>query len=284
MAEFSNPQLPEDVNVSRTNPLLDFARLLAAVLVIAAVALGALMLAADHLAKFIPFGVEAKLARQFESSLPARGAVTDYLQSLADRLAQAQVLPAEMSIRVHFVDEDVVNAFATLGGHIIVYRGLLARLPSENAIAMVLSHEIAHVKLRHPIASLGRGVAFGVAIAAVSAATGGDIAGRVLGSAGLLSALSFSREQERRADAEALGALVGVYGHAGASQHVFHVLEKELEQLPAQPPAILRTHPLDAQRVEALRKLARRNGWPLSGDLQPLPDPVREALSHNERK
>ena len=50
---------------------------------------------------------------------------------------------------------NVPNAFATLGGHIAVTSGLYRRMPSENALALVLAHEIAHVSARDPISALG---------------------------------------------------------------------------------------------------------------------------------
>jgi predicted Zn-dependent protease len=162
-----------------------------------------------------------------------------------------------------------VNAFATLGGHIVIYRGLLEKLPSENALAMVLSHELAHIKLRHPVSTAGRALVFGVAVGVLSSAAGGDIVSRVLGSAGLLSAMSFSRDQERAADAEGLRALVALYGHAGGAQDVFRLLEQEIARIGA-PPAILRTHPLDADRIEAIAVQARDNGWLLTGEPTPL--------------
>ena len=69
------------------------ARLLCAAVIVAAIAFGALMIAADYLAKYIPFRDEADLARQFDSSLPPPSDVADYLQSIADRLVVAQSLP-----------------------------------------------------------------------------------------------------------------------------------------------------------------------------------------------
>src|SRR5690606_17935863 len=125
-----------------------------------------------------------------------------------------------------------------------------------------ISHEIAHVRLRHPVSSLGRGLAIGVAVATLSSGAGSDIAGRALGSAGLLTALTFSRAQERAADAEALRALAGVYGHVADADAVFRVLERQAGEAPLDPPEFLRTHPLDRERIEAIGQLADAAGWP----------------------
>ncbi len=63
-----------------------------------------------------------------------------------------------MAVTAHYVTDDTINAFATLGGHLMVYQGLMRRMPGENALANVIGHEIGHVKLRHPVSSMGRGL------------------------------------------------------------------------------------------------------------------------------
>jgi beta-barrel assembly-enhancing protease len=273
--EYHNPQPPEGINVSQTRPLLDFLRLLGGVLVIAAIVFAGLALLADKLAKYIPFEKELEIASRFAADFPAPNPMSTYLQQLADRVVAAQELPAGMRIRIHYIDNSTVNAFATLGGNVVFFRGLVGKMPSENALAMVMSHEIAHVKLRHPISTFGRGLAIGIAVAMVSAGTGSDIAGRTLGNAGLLTALTFSRSQESVADADALRALARMYGHVAGAEEVFKLLQKESARGIGDVPAVLRTHPLDQDRIDAIARTAAANGWALQGPTQPLPEEIR---------
>jgi predicted Zn-dependent protease len=274
--EYRNPQPPEGINVSATHPLLDFLRLLGGTLVVAALLIGIVVLLADRLARYVPFSAEEQIAARFPVTDAGSGPVPLYLQGLATRIAGAQQLPPGMAIRIHYVDQPTVNAFATLGGNIVVFRGLLERMPSENALAMVISHEIAHVKLRHPIATLGRGLAIGVALATVSSGAGSDVAARTLGHAGLLTVLTFSRAQEREADAEALRGLAGLYGHVADADAVFRTFAQEAAKMPLDPPAFLRTHPIDQERIDAIAAAAQAHGWALDGPTQPLPDVVLE--------
>ena len=275
---YQNPELPEGINVSRSQPLLDLLRLLGGLLVAAAIVFTALGLLADKLAKYIPFATELKVAARFPDALPAPGPVTSYLQQLADRIAAAQELPEGMRINVHYVDEPTINAFATLGGNVVLFRGLLNKMPSENALAMVISHEIAHVKLRHPIASLGRGLAIGIALATLSAGAGADIAGNTLGSAGLLTALTFSRSQERDADADALQTVAKLYGHVAGVDQIFRLLREEGKKQIADVPALLRTHPLDQERINAIGLAAATQGWSANGETILLPEEIRQLV------
>lgn len=52
---------------------------------------------------------------------------------------------------VGILDTDEINAFATSGGHILISRGLIECANSEDALAAVLAHEIAHIQLQHSL-------------------------------------------------------------------------------------------------------------------------------------
>jgi len=52
---------------------------------------------------------------------------------------------------VALLDNDEINAFATSGGHIFVTRGLVNAAGSEDALAGVIAHEVAHIQLKHSI-------------------------------------------------------------------------------------------------------------------------------------
>ncbi|MCO5568009.1 hypothetical protein L7F22_021705 [Adiantum nelumboides] len=55
----------------------------------------------------------------------------------------------KMKWEVLVVDKDIVNAFCLPGGKVVVFTGLLRRFPTEEEIATVLGHEVAHVVARH---------------------------------------------------------------------------------------------------------------------------------------
>lgn len=55
---------------------------------------------------------------------------------------------------VVILDTDEVNAFATSGGHIMITRGLIDCTKTEDELAAVIAHEIAHIQLQHSIKAI----------------------------------------------------------------------------------------------------------------------------------
>ena len=268
---YENPQVPHDVNVARGNPLLEFLRLAAGLAVII-VAIGALLyFCGSWLSRLIPFEWErgwagdsvlgvSSLAQQHEHP-----ELEAYLQSLSDRLAAEMDLPSGMKPRVHWVEMPEPNAFASLGGQIAVTRGLYERVDSENALSLVLAHEIGHLRARDPIAGLGGSATMLLVLAIV----GGD-AGNLSNAFADVVRRGYSRSAEAAADEAAIAALRGVYGHAGGGASVFEefALYREEWHL-GQGPSLLSTHPLDEERISRLREAAV--GWnPATQPLQPL--------------
>ncbi|MDX2464993.1 MAG: M48 family metallopeptidase [Porticoccus sp.] len=244
--------------------------------------------AADALTQYIPFEVEHRLVNtiDIDTDADSTGPVPVYLQALADDLSQKMQLPDEMKITVSVVNSDVINAFATLGGNVVFFTGLLDNMPNENTLAMVMAHEIAHIKLRHPLRALGRGVVVGLAVATLAGAGSNSIVDDLIGSTGLLTALSFTRDQESAADELAVAALVSRYGHAEGSTQLFEVLSREYgdsnepaNSLPrTKMPEFFSTHPLSQNRIMAIEVQTRKNNWPIKGNAREIPKSILEEV------
>jgi predicted Zn-dependent protease len=89
--------------------------------------------------------------------------------------------------------------------------------------------------------------------------------------------LSFNRDQERAADEAALSALHAEYGHVGGAIDLFEVFARlPNEQRSPNVPAVefLRTHPLTANRITAIRQWAADNGAAIDGPRRPLPSGI----------
>ncbi len=268
--EYSNPQIPEGINTSQEHPLKEFIILTSGILAIVFAVLLILSVMADKLAHLIPFSVELSVTEgRFDDDKP-EVPIKRYLNKLAQRIAVAQQLPNEISIKVHYIDSDTVNAFATLGGNVLMFRGLLEQLHNENALAMVLAHEVAHIKHRHPIRSMGRGVAIGLALSVVSSSLGNSVTEAVLGSAGQVTVLKFSRDHEREADKTALNTLKNMYGHVDGATDLFEVFRK-LEKHSLASPEFFNSHPLTDKRLQRIQQFKSEIGQSDEVRKTPLP-------------
>ena len=267
-----NPRPREGINSTETSGLAEFATLVCG-LGIATVALTVVLtLAIGWLAPLIPFSWEKAVAGGVEPSVETGHPRAEAaLQELADELARRAGVPAAMAVRLHLSDSGEPNAFATLGGHVIVTRGLLQSVSSENALAMVLAHEIAHVEQRHPIQALGRGAVISLVWAALAGATGQSAVQDVLGNAGLLTMLGFSREMERVADRDALATLRARYGHTRGAAEFFRTLQERRGGETAEWTGLLQTHPRTAERLQTIARIARET---LEAAIRPLPEPI----------
>ncbi len=119
--EYENPNIPEGINVGTEHPLKDFALLAIGVLGTIVLLIVVLAWSAEYLVRFIPFSFEHALIGKFETTLEADEKPTEdfeevqrYLESLTARIVAAENLPDDMSVTVHFVDDETLNAFATL--------------------------------------------------------------------------------------------------------------------------------------------------------------------------
>ncbi|MGI9325842.1 MAG: M48 family metallopeptidase [Pseudomonadales bacterium] len=276
---YENPKQPEDINVGVEHPLKDFFAMLSAVLLIVVIAVLMLSTAAQWLARYIPFSTELQVAQAIEPHLTevSEGPIDEtarqrqvYLSQLAQRLSSVMNLPEGMVVSVHYSADSTVNAFATLGGHVLMYGGLVDKLPSENALAMVLAHEIAHVKLRHPIVAMSRGLTVSIALGSVFGMTDNAAVAQLVQWLGITSSLSFSRAQELAADEEAAQAVLALYGHLEGATALFDVLATmTAREGVLQVPEFVSTHPDLTARIERLAEIAAELG--VSGSLTPLP-------------
>lgn len=266
--KFENPSVDHGVNVTREHPLKEFFQLVVGVLVLGVVALLVVHFAAGYFASKIPFRYEEAMVGHIDALEPTDSPQRRKLQTLADRLALHMDLPPGMRVTVHYSEDDTVNAFATMGGHIFFYKGLIEKLESEDALAMVMAHEIAHVKHRHPIVSMGKGLTIMALMGSLVGMSGSSAGERLLGPTVHAGLMKFSRDQETQCDDSAADAISKLYGHILGAKELFEMFDKVADR--RQPPEILSSHPHSIGRWESLRTIAASRGWRTEGKLTPL--------------
>ena len=280
--EYRNPTMPEGINTSKVHPLKEFA-----VLSIGALALvGALAVTLGYFGGqmsrwLVSVETESRWAEGLRAQLDqgdAPPALRSYLDGLGERVAKVMALPQGMRIRLIYSDKDTVNAFATLGGTVVLYRGLLEKIPHENALVMLIAHEVAHLEHRDPIVSIGSAIGIQTAVSLLF--SGSDTT--PLQNAGLFTQLAFTRDMERDADQAALQALEDIYGHVSGADDLFRVIQEERRRgRGTEPPAFFSTHPLDEKRIETIARVARERGWRQDLPTTPLPAQFKAWLGQN---
>lgn len=224
---------------------------------------------AQEIATSIPFSAEQRFVRPYEELItkwyPGKDnenpKIELYLQALADDLADAMDMPEDIEVKVHYLDVSIANAFATLGGHVFIFKGLIDEMPDENSLAMVLSHEIAHVQNRDPVAAMGRGFAMQMLYGFIT----NDYSGGadMLSLSGEVGMSFFSRDQEQTADLSALFALQNHYGHVAGHDDFFKSMldqsvgDDEFDDLPEW----LQTHPELQKRIDYLGDAIKDQGF-----------------------
>lgn len=274
--QYQQPEIPEGINVSQGHPLREFFGLSAVVLAAMIAITAAVSLSIDYLAEQIPFSSEKVFVRAVAERFDNRDAIDNYLQSQAEKLYAPMGFDDDMKVTLHYVDEDVVNAGATLGGHIFVYRGILEKMPDENSLMMLLAHEMAHIQRRHPIKGMGKGLLLAVAFSLLFGQSN-DLSSQVVNGAGALTLMHFGRDHERESDALALAALNNYYGHTAGALSLFDILQQNGSHVPE----YMSTHPLTEHRVDGLNLMIAKNGWNKTGERRPLPAAIIDLSRHD---
>lgn len=173
--------------------------------------------------------------------------LTDYIDRIGQRLAQESYRPPTSNYQYTFqvVDDDSVNAFATLGGFVYIHTGLIKEAKNEAELASVVGHEIAHIAERHAINQMRRmALTNGLATAA-----GVDESQIVQIGVEIALRLPHSREAEYEADRVGLNMMTAAgYAQIGMIDFMKKLLRSR------SVPTFLSTHPHTSDRIQALEQ------------------------------
>ncbi len=210
--------------------------------------------------------------------------ITKYISALGRKLVEKSGRPGlEYSFKV--VDSPEVNAFALPGGFIYVNRGLIETADSEDELAGVLGHEIAHVVARHGAEQAMRAglVQAGIgALGGLLGQRGGTGASMTKMAAQMVATgvfLKFSRDAERQADQ--LGARMLLDANI-RPQGMVSFFEKLSAMQRTQPNAVLKffsSHPSPDERARNVSTLVASRAVESSGVNSPEFESVRKKLA-----
>ena len=159
--------------------------------------------------------------------------------------------------QVNVIDSKELNAFCMPGGRIMFYSGLIEQLNlTDDEIAIVMGHEIAHALREHSREQISQQIAAQTGIGIGAALLGLGDAGAQLGDQGYqaLVATKFSRTDETEADRIGLE----LAARAGYDPRAGLTLWKKMGAAAGSkdgPPEFLSTHPADANRSATIQSL-----------------------------
>jgi predicted Zn-dependent protease len=178
-----------------------------------------------------------------------------YVSQVGNKMA-ASSHRTHMPYSFRVVNATYVNAYAFPGGSIAATRGIMLSLGNEAELAALLGHELGHVNARHAAEQMSKGQLSQALVGGISVLAGtqsaalGDLADQ-LGqiSAGALLA-SYSRDNEREADALGMQYMVGAgYGSEGFIG-LMEMLNSMSKHKSTTVDLLFATHPMSQERYD----------------------------------
>ena len=182
-----------------------------------------------------------------------------YVQDIINQIIQSPEIKYRGTFvyTVKIINTNTINAFATPGGYIYVYKGLLKFLDNEASLAGVLAHEIAHAERRHSTKRMTK--AYGLSLL-TSIILGNDPSALEQLAANLLSGLALlknSRDDEYEADEYSFKYLLSTKWYPGGLNYFFEKIQQQQKTKPSDFEELLSTHPLDQKRMDQINKLLK---------------------------
>lgn len=202
------------------------------------------------LSRFVPTSVEATVGSQMIEEL---GKETEFCQD-SEGLAALDTLAESLSsqtdgtyeFRIYVADQEVLNAFAAPGGHVVLYRSIIDEAETPEEVAGVLAHEMAHITQGHPARGMVEAMGYGF----FQLFTPGD---ENIGADLVKSALTnhYSREDELEADRSGVDILNSAHIDSKGLIAFFDRLSDQGQEIPGAL-EFLSTHPSGETRKAAL--------------------------------
>ncbi len=187
---------------------------------------------------------------------PANNPQLIRLRAIAKRLmpetARWNERARQWSWEVNLIRSKQVNAFCMPGGKIAFYSGLLDQLKlTDDEVAMVMGHEIAHALQEHARERAAKAEITNLGANVVSQLFGfGNLGNMALGTGAQLLSLKFSRSDETEAD------LIGmdIAARAGYDPRAAVTLWQKMATVSQSGAEFLSTHPSGGSRIAQLEK------------------------------
>ena len=184
-----------------------------------------------------------------------------YLREMGAKLVKA-LGPQPFEYEFFVVKDDDVNAFSVPGGKLFANAGLISRVDSDDALAGVMGHEVAHAAAHHLVRQQQKGAAAGYA----------SLLGLLLGivnpalavaslAAGQAAQLKYQRDFEREADYLGIDYAKKAGYDPSALMGLLRKINEDQSINPTRVPPYFLSHPLSVERLTNLEAVLGRKEW-----------------------
>ncbi|MBA2653138.1 MAG: M48 family metalloprotease [Tatlockia sp.] len=220
--------------------------------------------------------------------------VNQYINHLGRRLGQSAHIQSPLFF---IVKSSEINAFAGPGGYIGINTQLILASENESELAAVMAHELAHVRLHHLYSMIEHQKQMRIPmLASLLASVALGVLNPTLGTGALMASLSgfsqdsinFTRAKEKEADRIGIDMLI----KSGLDPRGMVGFFKKMQQnsryyYTANTPAILRTHPLDEDRISEAENRSLhlvKKQYPDNLDYHLFKEVIRVSVSNDKRQ
>jgi len=177
--------------------------------------------------------------------------INQRVQGILDRI----VAVSDRKDMVYFIkifDDDPINAMSLPGGYVYVFTGLIDKTKSDDQLAGVIAHEVAHITAKHGVKRMQNAyTAMALQVAAITTdpklARGANIALNSL-------FLEYSQQDEFEADRLAVKYMKKAGYNADGMAEFLQIMKDEKDKAPLREHSYWKTHPNLSQRISVVNQ------------------------------
>lgn len=231
---------------------------------------------AEYAASQIPIEAEVELGKQFYDSFVGGMEIDKERTKELQAFAKKMDFQTEYPLKFTVVKDKQVNAFALPGGNIVVFDAILAKMKTPEELAALLSHEVTHVKERHSLKGLARGLA-GSMVVSVLIGDMNAIGNLLVSQASNIYELGFTRDMEKEADLEGLEIMYhNNLDPKGMINLMERLHEEEKKYGVDKMPAYLNSHPLTKERIDYISKESKGHSGKKNVELEEIWEKIKK--------
>jgi len=187
--------------------------------------------------------------------------VRRYIQRIGQRIV-ARLEHPDFSYQFTVVHEPHINAFSVPGGYIYMHSGLIQRANSDDEVASVLGHELAHSQGHHMIRQQEDTKLLSYAgIASMVLALINPVLAAGASSAAGVAQMKYMRQLEEEADFRGLQNMQQAGFDPHAMARFFQTMEAEERFNNVDVPPYFRSHPMSKERMSAIERILKTMQW-----------------------